>query len=92
MPTLVAVAGMPALKERLLAGYQADGATFKAHLDGFNLVPYLTGDVANSPRKGFFSFSDNGDLTGLRFDNWKIVFAQQRPPMIDRPAPRHGRP
>ena len=52
--------------------------TYKVHLDGYNLVPYLTGAEAKSPRKEFFYFSDDGDLTGLRYDNWKFVFAEQK--------------
>lgn len=54
--------------------------TFKVHLDGYNLLPYLTGQEAKTPRPGFFYFSDDGDLMALRFDNWKVVFAQQRSP------------
>ena len=49
--------------------------TYKVHLDGYNLLPCLTGADAKSPRKEFFYFSDDGDLTGLRYDNWKFVFA-----------------
>jgi arylsulfatase len=52
--------------------------TFKVHLDGYNLLPYLTGLENQSPRKEFFYFNDDGDLVGLRYDNWKIVFAEQR--------------
>jgi arylsulfatase A-like enzyme len=77
-PTLLAAAGVPDVKEKLLKGYKADGKNFKVHLDGYNLVPYLTGQEAKSPRQEFFYFSDDGDLTGLRYDNWKVVFAQQR--------------
>ncbi len=78
LPTFLAAAGMPDVTERLLKGYQVGKMTYKVHLDGYNLVPYLTGQVAASPRKEFFYFSDDGDLVGLRYDNWKIVFAQQR--------------
>ena len=52
--------------------------TYKVHLDGYNLVPYLTGAEARSPRQEFFYFSDDGDLTGLRYDNFKFVFLEQR--------------
>ena len=48
------------------------------HIDGYNLLPYLTGEVDESPRKGLIYFSDDGDLVGLRFDNWKFVFMEQR--------------
>jgi hypothetical protein len=50
------------------------------HLEGYNLLPYLTGAEQKSPCKEFFYFSDDGDLTGLRYDNWKFVFAEQRVP------------
>ena len=77
-PTLLAAAGVPDIKEMLLKGYKAGGKKFKVHLDGYNQLPYLTGQAPKSPREEFFYFSDDGDLTGLRFDNWKAVFAQQR--------------
>jgi arylsulfatase A-like enzyme len=78
LPTILAAAGVPDVKERLLRGHQAAGKTFKVHLDGFNVLPHLTGKEPKSPRKGYFYFSDDGDLTALRFDNWKMVFAEQR--------------
>ncbi|MDD1609551.1 MAG: sulfatase-like hydrolase/transferase [Methylococcaceae bacterium] len=77
-PTLLAAAGVPDMKEQLLKGYKAGKNTYKVHLDGYNQLPYLTGQEPKSPREEFFYFSDDGDLTGLRYDNWKIVFAQQR--------------
>ena len=78
MPTLLAAAGEPNIKEKLLTGYKAGDKTFKVHLDGYNMLPYLTGADSKDPRKEFFYFSDDGDLTGLRYDNWKFVFAEQR--------------
>jgi arylsulfatase len=80
MPTLLAAAGVPDIKEKLLKGYKAGKTNFKVHLDGYNLLPYLTGQEAKSPRKEFFYFSDDGDLTALRFDNWKLIFAEQKTP------------
>jgi len=80
LPTILAAAGDPDIKEKLLKGYQAGKKNFKVHLDGYNQLPYLTGEAKESPRKEFFYFSDDGDLVGLRYDNWKIVFAQQRAP------------
>ncbi|MER8442879.1 arylsulfatase [Mesorhizobium sp. M1066] len=79
LPTFLAIAGDPDVSEKLKkGGYQANGKTFKNHIDGFNLVPYLTGEVAESPRKLFFYFSDDGDVLAIRYDNWKIVFMEQR--------------
>ena len=78
MPTLLAAAGAPDVKQKLLSGYTVGDMTYKVHLDGFNFVPYLTGQESKSPRESFFYFSDDGDLTGLRYDNWKFAFAIQR--------------
>jgi arylsulfatase len=78
MPTLLAAAGAPDIKEKLLKGYQVGKMTYKVHLDGYNQLPYLTGQEKKSARESFFYFSDDGDLTGLRYDNWKLVFAEQR--------------
>src|SRR5499427_8798795 len=78
LPTFLAMAGEPDIKGKLLKGHQAGSKNFKVHLDGYNLLPYLTGQEAKSPRVEFFYFSDDGDLVALRYDNWKAVFAQQR--------------
>jgi arylsulfatase A-like enzyme len=78
MPTLLAAAGVSDVKEQLFKGYAAAGKTFKVHLDGYNFLPYLTGAESKSPREEFFYFSDDGDLLALHYDNWKLVFAQQR--------------
>jgi arylsulfatase len=78
LPTLLAMAGEPDIKGKLLKGHKAGSKTFKVHLDGYNLLPFLTGKEAKSPRKEFFYFSDDGDLVAMRYDNWKAVFAQQR--------------
>jgi arylsulfatase len=73
------MAGEPDIVEKLKkGGHQAAGKTFKLHIDGYNLLPYLTGEVKKSPRQGFVYFDDDGDLVALRFDNWKIVFMEQR--------------
>ena len=77
-PTLLAAAGAPDMKERLLKGYQASGKTFKVHQDGYNILPYLTGQVDKSPRREFFYFNDDGDLVAVRYENWKCVFLEQR--------------
>jgi arylsulfatase len=78
LPTLVAAAGDPDVKEKLLTGHQAGSKTFKVHLDGYNQLPYLTGETDNSPRQELFYFNDDGDLVAFRYDNWKIVFLEQR--------------
>lgn len=78
VPTLMAAAGDPNIKDELLKGYKSGNKTFKVHLDGYNFLPFFLGKEAKGPRNEFFYFSDDGDLTGLRYDNWKFVFAEQR--------------
>jgi arylsulfatase len=80
LPTLVAAAGDADVTNKLLKGDKPGNATYKAHLDGYNFLPFFTGQEKKGPRQDFFYFSDDGDLTGLRFDNWKFVFAEQRAP------------
>jgi len=78
MPTFLALAGEPAVKEKLLDGYAAGGKTYKVHLDGYNILPMLTGETDRSPREEIFYFSDDGDLTALRYEDWKLIFMEQR--------------
>ena len=80
LPTLLAIAGDTQVKDELLKGYKVGGTTYKVHLDGDNLVPYLTGQVAKSPRESFLYINDDQQLTALRYDNWKLVFMEQRAP------------
>jgi arylsulfatase len=74
MPTLVAAAGDPKVKEKLLKGMKAGGKKFKNHLDGYNFMPYFKGEVAEGPRKDFFYWSDSGDLMAVRYNAWKVSF------------------
>ena len=78
LPTLAAVAGDPDVTAKLLKGYPVGDTTYKVHLDGYNLLPFLTGQEPKSPRREFFYFSDECEFLNLRFDNWKFVFAEQR--------------
>jgi arylsulfatase len=78
LPTLLAIAGDTQVKDKLLRGYKVGDMTYKVHLDGDNLVPYLTGQVAKSPRESFFYINDDQQLVCLRYDNWKLVFMEQR--------------
>jgi len=78
IPTFLAVLGNPSIKEELKAGKTVGGKDYKVHLDGYNFLPYLKGEVDEGPRKEFFYFSDTGDLLNVRYNNWKIVFAEQR--------------
>jgi arylsulfatase len=78
LPTFLAMAGDTEVVEKLKKGYKTIGRTYKNHIDGFNLLSYLTGEVTESPRNIYFYLSDDGDVLGIRYDNWKIVFVEQR--------------
>jgi arylsulfatase len=72
------VAGDPDITAKLKKGHTIGQKTFKVHLDGYNLLPHLTGKDPKSPRKGFIYFTDDGDVAALRYDNWKMLFMEQR--------------
>jgi arylsulfatase A-like enzyme len=79
LPTFLAVAGNPDIKEELKKGdVKAIGRAYKVHLDGYNFLPYLTGQEKEGPREEVFYFSDDGDLTALRYEDWKVIFMEQR--------------
>jgi arylsulfatase len=78
LPTFVAAAGDPDIVDKLKQGHTAGEKAFRVHIDGYNLLPYLTGEAEKSPRQGMVYFSDDGDVLALRFDNWKVVFMEQR--------------
>jgi arylsulfatase A-like enzyme len=78
LPTFAAAAGDTDVKERLLKGDKLAGNKYKVHLDGYNVLPLLTGQADKSPRHEIFYFSDDGDLTALRYDDWKLIFMEQR--------------
>ncbi|MGC1955039.1 MAG: arylsulfatase [Gammaproteobacteria bacterium] len=79
LPTLMAAAGEPDIKAKLKkGGVKAIGRSYKVHLDGHNVLPLLTGETDKSPRKEIFYFSDDGDLTALRYDDWKLIFMEQK--------------
>jgi arylsulfatase len=75
LPTFLAAAGDPAVKDKLLTGLKVGDKTFKNHLDGYNFMPFLSGAVAEGPRKEFFYFDDNGNMNALRYGPWKIEFS-----------------
>jgi arylsulfatase len=78
LPTFLAAAGEPDIVDKLKAGHAIGDTTYRVHIDGYNLLPFLTEKGTRSPRKGFIYFSDDGDLVAVRFDNWKVVFMEQR--------------
>jgi arylsulfatase len=77
-PTLLAAAGDPDVTQRLLKGTKVGDKTFNVHLDGYNMLPYFTGEVKESPRQSLVYFSDDGELMAVRIGDWKLQFAVQR--------------
>jgi arylsulfatase len=78
LPTLLAAAGEPDIAQKLLNGHQAGDKSFKVHIDGYNLLPYLTGEAKDGPRNFFFYIGDDGDILGIRMGDWKVVLMEQR--------------
>lgn len=80
LPTLLALAGDAQVTEKLHKGYKIGDMTYKVHLDGYNLIPYLTGKADKSPRDSFLYCNDDQQVTALRYNNFKLVFLEQRVP------------
>jgi len=78
LSTFLAAAGEPDIKEKLLTGHKAGDKTFKVHIDGYNMLPYLCGEVKESLREFFFYISDDGDIMAIRMGDWKVVLMEQR--------------
>jgi arylsulfatase len=75
LPTFLAAVGEPDVVEKVKQGYQANGKTFKVHLDGFNFLPFFRGEVKEGPRKQILYFSQGGELNAVRYADWKVNFA-----------------
>jgi len=80
LPTLLAAAGDTTVVDDLKQTKTIGDTSYTVHIDGYNLLPYLTGAEQSSPRQGLVYFSDDGDVLAMRFDNWKVVFMEQRTP------------
>ncbi|MDK3073758.1 arylsulfatase [Sedimentitalea sp. JM2-8] len=82
LPTFLAAAGNETVKEDLLDGITVaevgGGRDYRVHLDGYNILPMLTGETSTSPRNEIFYFTDDGDLAALRYRDWKITFLEQK--------------
>ena len=80
LPTFAAIAGDPDATQKLLKGYKVGGTSYKVHIDGYNILPYLTGQAQKGPRESFIYVNDDQQMTALRYQNWKLVFLEQRVP------------
>ena len=78
LPTFLAAAGEPEIREKVLGGHAAGDKTFRVHIDGLNMLPYLTGEEQESPRRSFFYVNDDGQVVAVRHNDWKMVFMEQR--------------
>ena len=78
LPTFAAMAGAPDIKEKLLNGTELNGRTYKNHIDGYNMLEYLSGKSNESPRKGFVYVNDDGDIVAVRWEDWKVVYKENR--------------
>ena len=78
MVTFLAAAGMPDVKERLMKGDTFAGRKYRAHPDGYNMLDYLSGKTRESPRKEFWYVNDDGQIVASRYDDWKVVFLENR--------------
>jgi arylsulfatase len=78
LPTFAAAAGDTDVKERLLKGTTINGRNYRAHLDGYNMLDYLSGKAKDSPRNEFFYVNDDGQVVAIRYQDWKVVFLENR--------------
>jgi len=78
LPTFAAAAGDTDVKERLLKGTTINGRNYRNHVDGYNLLDYLSGKVKESPRQEFFYVNDDGEIVAARYKDWKIVWLENR--------------
>ena len=83
LPTFAAVAGAPDIKEQLLKGVSLNGRAYKNHIDGYNLLDYLSGKVAQSPRTEFIYVNDGGEVVAIRVGDWKAVYLENRAHQLD---------
>jgi len=78
LPTFAAAAGAPDIKDKLLTGVELNGRRYRNHLDGYNMLDYLSGKAEESPRHEFFYVNDDGQIVAMRYDAWKAVFLENR--------------
>jgi arylsulfatase len=83
LPTFAAVAGAPDIKEKLLKGVELNGRSYKNHIDGYNLIDYLSGKTEESPRKEFIYLNDGAEVVAIRVGDWKATYLENRARQLD---------
>jgi arylsulfatase len=78
LPTFAAAAGAPDVKEQLLKGVKLNGRTYRNHIDGYNMLDYLSGKAEKSPREAFVYVNDDGEIVAIRWNDWKVVYKENR--------------
>jgi arylsulfatase A-like enzyme len=78
LPTFAAIGGDPDIKEKLRKGVKLNGRKYKNYIDGYDLTDYLTGRSDKSPRREFIYVNDDGQIVAIRYDDWKVVFLENR--------------
>jgi arylsulfatase len=78
LPTFAAAAGAPDIKDKLAAGVDLNGRKYRNYIDGYNQLEYLSGKAKQSPRHEFLYVNDDGQVVAIRYDDWKVVFLENR--------------
>jgi arylsulfatase len=78
LPTFAAAAGNPDIKEQLMKGIEINGRSYRNYVDGYNMLDYLSGKKDKSPRHEFWYVNDDGQIVAARYEDWKVVFLENR--------------
>jgi arylsulfatase len=78
LPTFAAAAGATDIKEKLAQGTELNGRKYRNYIDGYNMLDYLSGKTKESPRHEFWYVNDDGEVVAARYDDWKVVFLENR--------------
>jgi arylsulfatase len=78
LPTFAAAAGAPEMREKLKAGVELNGRKYRNLIDGYNQLDYLSGKTKTSPRHEFWYVNDDGQVVAARYQDWKVVFLENR--------------
>ena len=83
LPTFAAAAGAPEMSDKLKQGVELNGRKYRNHIDGYNMLDYISGKTKESPRREFFYVNDEGQIVAIRLGDWKAVFLENRAHQLD---------